>query len=194
MRRPIRLAMLAAAVLGLLASTEGRARADLVVDFSYSGNGGPDDQGFDCNGTGSFSFGNVFPGVGQGNLTSFNFTMTETQDPLPETNTVTYGLSDLTAFTATLGPDQTVTSLSLTTGPVEGSDTTTFPRLIVISSLSPGDASTLLDFHGVTFGLTSGTATITSVVPEPSSFVLAVLGALIVAAGRSRRRKARATA
>jgi hypothetical protein len=185
--------MLAAAVLGLLASTGGRARADWEVDFSYSGNGGPDNQGFDCNGTGSFSFTNVFPGVGQGNLKSFNFTMTETQNPLPETNTVTYGLSDLTSFTATLGPGLTLTSLSLMTGPVEGSDTTTYPRLFIISSLSPTFASTELYFHGLTFGLTSGIVTIDSVVPEPSSFVLAVLGALTVAACPYRGRKARAS-
>jgi hypothetical protein len=186
--------MLAAAVLGLLALTEGRAQADWLVNFSYSGNGGPDNQGFDCNGTGSFSFTNVFPGVGQGNLTSFHFTMTETQQPLPGINTVTYGLTDLTSFTATLGPRLTLTGLSLTTGPVEGSDTTTYPRLFVISSLTPGNASTLWDFHGLTFGLTSGTATITSIVPEPPSFVLAVLGALIVAGGWSRLLKTRATA
>jgi hypothetical protein len=195
MRPPIRRAILATAILALMAATASPGVAGTIVSFSYSGNGGPDNEGFDTKGTGSFSFPTGLSGVGQGNLTSFTFTMTETQSPLPGINTVTFGLSDLTSFSASLGPDGTVTGLSLTTGPVEGSDTTTYPRLFVISSLGTGNASTLWDFHGLTFGLTSGTATITAVaVPEPSSLVLAVAGGLIVAAGWSRRRHASATA
>ena len=54
-------------------------------------------------------------------------------------------------------------------------------------------ASTHLDFYGISVFLTSGTVTITSVsVPEPSSFALAVLGALIVAGGWSCRRRSHA--
>src|SRR5262245_46811298 len=113
MKRPMRRALLAAAILGLLAGAEGRARAEMIVKLSYSGNGQPDNPGLYCNGTGSFTFADNLSGLGLGNLTTFNFTMTEGTNPPTDSNTVTFGLSDLTAFSATFGPGSTIASLSL---------------------------------------------------------------------------------
>src|SRR5262245_23748891 len=179
MKKPMRRAMLAAAVLGLMASTADRVRAEMIVNFSYSGNGQPDNPGLDCNGTGTFSFPDGFSAVGLGNLTSFNFTMTETTEPPSNSNTVMFGLSDLTSFSATLGPGPTLTSLTLATGPVEGSEEGSYPREFAISSLGSGGASTCFVILGMSTFLTAGDITINSIgpaaVPEPATFALAVL-------------------
>jgi hypothetical protein len=178
MSEPIRRVMLAAAVVSLLAATAGRARAGTIVTFSYSGNGGPDNQGFISTGTGSFSFVSSLPGVGLGNLTSFNFTLNENTP----SNTVTYCLKDLVSFSASVGPGPTLTALSLDTKGVVGSDPGSFDREFTVSSLNPPAASTHYLIFGVPIFLTSGTVTINSVtnaVPEPSSLILLVLGALI---------------
>ncbi len=201
MNQPKGRVILTAAVLGLLAATAGPARAGTIVTFSYSGNGGPDSQGVLANGAGSFSFGNVMPGVGLGNLTSFSFTLneqTENENGPPTTvNTVQYGLADLSSFTASVGPGPTMTALALDTHGVVGTEPGSYAREFTVSSLTPPSASTHLIILGFPIFLTSGTVTINSVtpaVPEPSSFTLAVLGALIVAGGWSRRRKATETA
>jgi hypothetical protein len=89
----------------------------------------------------------------------------------------------------------TLTSLALVTSSFQGSNQDTYPRGFAISSLNSGSASSSFEIFGVSFSLTVGTATITSVtttVREPSTFTLAVLGALIIAGGRFRRRNARA--
>jgi hypothetical protein len=190
MKQPIARVMLAAAVVGLLAATAGPAHAGTIVSFSYSGRGGGDNGGLISNGTGSFSFPLGFSAVGLGNLTSFNFTLTENTP-----DTTTFGLSDLTSFSASLGPGPTVASLSLATGFVQGSALGSLKREFTISSLSFGGANSYYDLLGFAVSWTSGTVTINSIttsVPEPSTFALAVLGALLVAGGRSCHRKARA--
>jgi hypothetical protein len=197
MNQPNRRVIPTAAVLGLLAATAGQARAGTIVTFSYSGNGGPDNQGFLSTGAGSFSFANNLAGVGLGNLTSFNFTLNEmlvNENGPPNTvNTVQYGLADLNSFTAFVGPGPTLTALTLDTHGVVGSEYGSHARELTVSSLTPPAACTHMIIFGFPISLTSGTVTINSVttaVPEPSSFTLAVLGALIVAGGWSRRRKA----
>ena len=187
-------AMLAAAVLGLMAATAGQARAGTTVSFSYSGNGGPDNAGFFTNGTGSFSFASGLSTVGLADLKSFTFTMEESTTNDPDSNTITFGLADLSSFSASVDPGPNLTSLALATDPVQGSSYGSYPREFTISSLNPPDASTYLDFHGLSIFLTSGTITTTLSVPEPSTFILAVLGALFVAGGWSRHRKARPNA
>lgn len=198
MNQPNRRVILAAAVMGLLAATAGQARAGTIVTFSYSGNGGPDNQGFLSTGNGSFSFNSSLTAVGLGNLTSFNFTLNEQlATGNGPSNTVQYGLADLTSFTATVGPGPALTALALETSAVEGSEYGSYAREFTVSSLTPPAASTDLVILGIPVFLTSGTVTINSVitsVPEPSSFTLAVLGALFVAGGWSRRRQAFRTA
>jgi hypothetical protein len=190
MNQLMRRMMLAAAVLSLLAATAGQARAGTTVSFSYSGRGGPDDEGFFTTGTGSLSFASGLSTVGLSDLTSFAFSLEENNPPTP-LNIANFGLTDLTSFSASVGPGPTLTSLALQTSAVQGSDQTTYPREFSISSLNPSVAFTHFDLFGFPIFLTGGTVTITSVsVPEPSTFNLAVLGALIVAAGWSRRRKA----
>jgi hypothetical protein len=191
MNQPMRRATLAAVSLSLMAAMAGRAQAGTIVDFSYSGRGGPDSAGLISTGTGSFSFADGIATVGLTDLTSFDFSLTENTP-----NTVTFGLADLTSFSATVGPGPSLTSLALDTRAVQGPDPTSYPREFTISSLNPPDAETHVVVLGFPIFWTSGTVTITAVtVPEPSSFTLAVLGvgALIAAGGSSRLRKARAT-
>jgi hypothetical protein len=173
--------MLAAAVLGLMAATAGQARAaSMTVTFSYSGNGGPDNQGFLTNGSGSFSFVSSLPGVGQGNLTSFNFSFTESGVNITP-NTVTYGLADLVSFSASVNPDLSVTALNLDTRGVVGTEQGSEPREFTVDSLNPPLGHTHYVIFGVPIFATSGIVTINSVtVPEPASFTLAALGAVIV--------------
>ena len=154
------------------------------------GGGGPDSAGLISTGTGTFSFADGLSAVGLTDLTSFDFTLNENTP-----NTATFGLSELTSFSASVGPGSTLTNLALATSSVQGSNQDTFPRGFVISSLSSGGASSSFEILGVSFQLTDGTATINSVtttVPEPSAFTLVVLGALIIAGGCFRRRNARA--
>jgi hypothetical protein len=197
MIQPIRRAMLilTATVVSLIAATAGQARGGMVVNFSYSGNGGPDSQGFLTNGSGSFSFESSLPGVGLGNLTSFNFTFNESGMNITP-NTVTYGLADLVSFTASVGPGPTLTALSLDTRGVVGSEHGSEPREFTVASLNPPLGYTHYVIFGVPIFATSGTVTINSVtsVPEPSSITLAALGALIVAGGWFRHRRATAPA
>lgn len=180
-----------AAVLGLTAATAGGARAAMIVDFSYSGRGGPDDAGLIATGTGSFSFADGLTTVGLADLLAFNFNLSENTP-----NTATFGLPDLASFSAEVGPGLTVTSLALATDPVQGTNQQTWPREFGVSSLDPGDAATRVVILGVSLEQTTGTVTITpaATAPEPSAVVLAALGTLVAAAGRARRRKTRTTA
>jgi hypothetical protein len=198
MNHPVRRVILAAAVLGLMTATAGQVRAGTIVTFSYSGNGGPDNQGFLSSGTGSFSFSSSLPGVGQGNLTSFSFTLNEQlENEGGPDNTVVYGLNDLASFSASVGPGLSLTALSLDTKGVVGSEQGSYAREFTVSSLDPPAGSTHFLVLGFPIFLTSGTVTINSVinsVPEPSTFTLAVLAAVIVGCCWSGRRKATATA
>jgi hypothetical protein len=195
MNQPIRRVILTATVVGLMAATAGQARGGTIVTFSYSGNGGTDNQGFLTTGSGSFSFVSSLPGVGLGNLTSFSFTLNESGVNITP-NTVTYGLADLVSFSASVGPGPTLTALSLDTRGVVGSEQGSEPREFTVSSLNPPLGFTHYVIFGAPFFATSGTVTINSVktVPEPASITLAVLGALIVAGGWCRRQRATATA
>jgi hypothetical protein len=187
--------MMVAAVLGLSALTAGRARAGTVVNFSYSGRGGPDMAGLISTGTGSFSFGCGIANVTLADLRSFDFSLSENTP-----NSATFGLADLTSFSAFVNSGTTLTVLSLDTGPVQGTNSTTYPREFAVSSLGEGYAysSFYIGFLDKAFNLTSGTVTITSVVstvPEPSTLTLALIGgALFVAGTWFRRRTACATA
>jgi hypothetical protein len=175
-----------AAVLGLMAATGARARAEWTVNFRYSGRGGPDFAGLISTGAGSFSFAGGLSTVGLTDLTSFDFTLDETTP-----NTATFGLTNLTSFSAAVGPGTTLTSLALATGPVQGTNPETERREFTVSSLGPQGASTSFVLLGLPFSLTQGSVTIVSVVPEPSSLALAAFGALIVADGLRRGRRRR---
>jgi hypothetical protein len=180
--------MLAAAMLGLMAATAAPARAETIVQFSYLGRGGPDNSGLIATGNGRFSFADGLSTVGLSDLTSFDLTMVETTP-----NTIKFGLSDLDSFSASLGPGPTLTSLALTTAWVQGDSIGSQPRDFVVSSMGPDGAATNYELLGISFSWTTGAVTITSVdpVPEPSAGILAMLGALTVAAGYSGLRSAR---
>lgn len=176
-----------AAVLGLMVGAAGEARAAVTVSFSYSGRGGPDEAGLVATGTGSFSFADGLTTVGLADLTAFDFTLTENTP-----NVATFGLTDLSSFSAEVGPGTTVTGLALRTGPVQGTNPETERREFGVSSLGAGDAATYFVLLGVPFEQTTGTATITpaATAPEPSTFALAAAGGLVAAAARARGRKA----
>jgi hypothetical protein len=158
------------------------AKADLTVDFSYTGNSGPP-HNFNESGTGSFSFSSALTTVDQSDLSSFSFQTTW------QGQTYTYTLTDLTTFTATLGSGPTVETLSLTTDvvgtPIHGLETFT------ISSLATGGAFTQEAAGGDRFPNSTGTVTITSIgaAPEPSTAIVAAFGAVaFLTYGWSRRR------
>jgi hypothetical protein len=167
----------------------------MIVNFSYSGRGGPDFAGTISNGSGSFSFAEGLSSVGLADLSSFNFTLNENTP-----DTTTFGLSDLKSFTAFVSSGPSLTVLSLAIGPVQGSNQETEPREFGVSSLSPGGAESRFFVHFLdeSFQLTPGTATINSIgpnsVPEPSTFTPTAMGALIVLGAWSHRRSARARA
>ena len=195
MRQRIRRAIRTASVLALVALSMGKAEAATIVQFSYSGRGVPGFEGIFCNGNGSFSSADDLSTVGLADLTSFSFSMEETAQNSPS-NSVTFGLTDLKDFSATLGAGPSLTSLSLDTGPVQGTDNQTEPRGFSVSALGDGGASTsyYLSIFGP-FELTAGTVTITSVVvPEPPAITLAALALLMIAGGQPLRRKLGAVA
>ncbi len=190
MRQSMRRAMVMVAVLGLTAAMADGARAGMTVNFSYYGTGGPGNGGLSSTGAGSFSFADGLTTVDRGDLASFNLILNENTP-----NTTTFGLADLSSLSASVGPGPTLTSLSLATDAVQGSNNTTYPREFTVSSLDPALATSYFVILGEPIFWTGGVVTITGVsVPEPSSFTLAILGALIVAGGCARHRNARATA
>ncbi len=177
MKQAMRRAMIAVAVLCSVLPAAGQARASTIVNFSYSGRGGPDFAGLISTGTGSFSFADGLETIGLADLTSFSFTLDENTP-----NTTIFGISDLTSFSATLGAGPTVTSLALGTSKVQSNNEETWPREFFIASLDPDGASSRYFFVIESLELTTGTATITSVlstVPEPSSVTLGGCAALI---------------
>ena len=64
---------------------------------------------------GAFSFDSSLSTVGLGDLASFDFALEENTP-----NTVMFGLTDLTSFSASVGPGPTLSSLSLTDRPGPG--------------------------------------------------------------------------
>ncbi len=180
--------MLAAAALGLIAASTGGARADMVVSFGYAGRGVSGFAGLFANGTGTFSFADGLENLGLSDLKTFSFTLDESENNMI-INTVTFGLTDLASFSAFVDPTWTVTVMGLSTDAVQGSDPTTYKRELGISSLDVSGASTYFDLLGIGFQMTAGTASIISVVPEPSGLALAGVGAAIIAGRLWRRRR-----
>jgi hypothetical protein len=105
----------------------GTARADRInVDFTYTGSG----FNTPVNGTGSFSFASNLTTVTLSDLSSFNFSDTATvPPPIAATYNFTYGLSDLTSFSANVSPGPSLTLLALATDFVAGTTTNpSFPH------------------------------------------------------------------
>jgi hypothetical protein len=177
-------------MLGLMIGAP--ARADLIVDFSYSGTGTSPNT---ATGNGSFQFADGLSTLGKSDLTSFSFTQTvDTKEGRNvKESTVTYGLSDLTSFSATIGSGPEVTSLSLQTKALSGEGYTAI-YAFNISNLGPGGAETTLKLGIVE---DTGAVSITSItssspaVPEPSSAILAAFGTVALGAyGWCRNRRA----
>lgn len=186
----IRRAARASVLLGLLATTAGLAHADMLVTFSYSGRGGPDNAGLISTGTGSFTFADGLSIVSLTDLTSFDFTLDENTP-----NSTVFGLTDLTSFATSVGTGPSLLILALETTSVQGSNDQTWPRELSVSSLGPDGASTYVDILGVSIFLTSGRVTVDSVVnrtaPEPSSVILLSIGGLGALLCVSKRRHSR---
>jgi hypothetical protein len=177
---------LAVAALGVLAGAAGPAGAGMI-NFTYAGTGAGT-----ATGSGSFTFADGLSTVTLADLTAFSFRQsTNFGDPVVPT--FTYGLGDLTAFAATVGPGPTLTSLSLTTGNVFGNPATNSqgmhfaPQAFQITSLATGAASTFNAIVGAP--VTTGTVTqaAPAAVPAPPTLTLAGLAGLIGLAYAARR-------
>jgi hypothetical protein len=160
-----------AAVLGWAAGAAGQASAG-TIHFSYSGTGLGTSMG-----SGSFTFADGLSTVNLSDLTAFNFS--QTADFVGGVTTFSYGLGDLTTFTATVGTGPTLSSLSLDTGfvvPVpfaNSSGALYMPEAFQVTSLATGGAST----YSRAGTLTTGTVMKASA-PEPATMSLAAVAAL----------------
>jgi hypothetical protein len=177
---------LAVAALGVLAGAAGPAGAGMI-NFTYAGTGVAT-----ATGSGSFTFADGLSTITLADLTAFSFSQsTNFGDPVVPT--FTYGLGNLTAFAATVGPGSTLTSLSLTTGNVIGNPPTNAqgmhfqPQAFQVTSLATGAASTFNAIGGGPF--TTGTAAqaTPAAVPAPPTLTLAGLAGLIGLAYAGRR-------
>jgi len=161
-------------------------RAD-VIDFAYNGsNVFPGASGTTL-GADSFSFAAGMTSLTLANLRSFSAvdSVSATQGGVSARGTFTYGLADLLTFSATVGPDDRLDALSLTTRPVASTNPFFFPETFVVNSLQPNGAGT---YNFIGQQLTRGTVA-TAAVPEPSGLLLsgfaaAALGALSLARRR----------
>jgi len=180
---------LAAAILGLAAGAAGRAEAGQIT-FSYGGPSVvPGIPGF-TTGVGRFAFDDSRTSLTLGDLTEFGYTQTVLAiiGGRPQQSLFTFGLADLTSFSATLGPGGVPTSLALTTGLVPATNPAFVPETFVVDSLVPDGAAT---FNPLGLRLTTGTVTIfpATPVPEPSTFALGGIGGLLALGYTWHRRK-----
>jgi hypothetical protein len=172
-----------AGLLALALATPARAG---LINFTYAGTG----VGA-ATGSGSFAFADGLTKVTLADLTAFSFSQsTNFGDPVMPT--FTYGLGDLTAFAATVGPGSTLTGLSLTTGlffpnpPTNSQGMHFTSEAFQVTSLATGGASTF----NPTLIVTTGTVTqaAAAAVPAPPTLLLGLVGAACVARLRRRGR------
>jgi hypothetical protein len=168
-----------AGLLALALATHARAG---FINFTYAGTGAGT-----ATGSGSFSFADGLTKVTLADLTAFSFSQsTNFGDSVVPT--FTYGLGNLTAFAATVGPGSTLTGLSLTTGlvvpnpPTDSHGTPFLTESFQVTSLATGGAST--SNPGVIFT----TGTVTQGVPAPPTLLLGLVGAGVTGVARLRRR------
>lgn len=142
-------------------------------------------------GVGSFSFADSPTSLTLANLTGFSDveTVNAAFGGLPTRQTTfTFGLGDLTAFSATLTPGGALTSLSLITRPVSSPSPSFIPETFVVTSLSTNGAAT---FNNIGQQLTQGTVT-PAAVPEPATLAGAAVAGLFGLAYGWRRQRASA--
>jgi hypothetical protein len=187
--------MLAAVVLGIGSGIAGRAGAEMVVTFTYSGVGA-EDSGY---GGGSFSFADGLTTVGLADLTSFDFVLHDDATGAGTSSEYSFGLGDLTSFSAALSAGPTLASLSLGTGFVDGSNPAFSPQSFTVASLAPDGASTSsilvlpppeapIISLATTGSLTVAGITTGPAAPEPASLAMGVVASL-VGLGIVRRRR-----
>jgi hypothetical protein len=171
------------ALAGLLALALATHAHAGFINFTYAGTGAGT-----ATGSGSFSFADGLTKVTLADLTAFSFSQSTIFPGEPVVPTFTYGLGNLTAFAATVGPGSTLTGLSLTTGlvvpnPPNNSQGTPFlSESFQVTSLATGGAST--SNPGVIFT----TGTVTQGVPAPPTLLLGLVGAGVTGFARLRRR------
>lgn len=182
------------AVAVALVALSGAASAQITtVNFAYSGTDTNISYPAISAGTGSFSFASGLTSVGLSDLTAFSFTTTRDIPTFGFTSTFSYGLSDLSAFAGSFTLSGDINALSLRTFErsatfSNGSGSGAGFRITSWSTaLNSGPADVFYtDSLNMITNLTSGTVTVTSVVPAPGAAVMLGLGGLIA----SRRRRA----
>jgi hypothetical protein len=172
-----RLAFLAAVACLWDCALPGSGRAGMI-DFSYNGSGIAN-----VSGAGSFSFAGNLMTVALADLTSFTFSDTTTESGL--TTTYSYGLANLTAFSATLSTGGLLTGLSLDTNDVAGSNPVFQSERFEVTSLDTDGAETVKNDGAV---ISTGTVTQTTAA-EPATLTLLGLGVASLAGFTWRRRR-----
>ena len=173
-------ALLGAAAL--FSTMIGGVRAE-TIGLSYAGQvtvGAANNWGVtDISGSGVVTFADGMASVGVGDLSNFLFTLTVTGSQYTDVDT--YGLSDVSDFTATLDGAGDVTALSFTTD--SGSGSWYYPGQQLSMTLN-GDSSTG-NFDVGAFSV--GALTTTASVPEPATMTLMAAGLLGLSGIRRRR-------
>ncbi len=183
----MKLARLAAFALLFLLAAASPTRAGLIT-FTFTGIG-DDDQFITAAGSGSIGFAGNSTSLTLANVTSFSFEQTTTSnDPALEfVGTFTYGLADLTAFTATVGASGLFTALTLRTGAEPDPIGFLVPMSFGIRTIRANGAATYVDTD-FTDAVVVGAITQSIPVPEPRSLALAWVGLLVGVAGPVLRR------